>query len=114
MIFQSKMDYELNSNKIIVKAVSKNSNNLVGKKIARHKNKKRIFDKYPKINYFNISSHFIYDQEDFFDYFNSLEQKNTIKLTKEEYLLFEKCIEDIEIKNQLKAEKNLFLYPKQF
>lgn len=60
-----------------------------------------ILIKNPKINYFNDSSHFIYDKNDSLDYFNSLNQKNQIKLNDEEILLLQKNIEEIELKKSI-------------
>ena len=109
------MEYENIIQKDIKNYPKINSFKLLGKKTKIPKKSSRIFDKNPKINYFNISSHFIYDQGDFLDYYESTEQKNNIKLNLEEYRLMNKTIEDIEMiksigvgENYIFIDKNIF------
>ena len=74
------------------------NNSLLGKKTTQKEKFSRCFKDNPMINKFNQDSFFIYDQADFFDYFQSLNQKNFIKLTKDEILLLNDNIEFIDLK----------------
>lgn len=55
-------------------------NKFIGKK----KKVSNVYDNNPLINHFNISSFFIFDQNDHIKYFNSLSNKNNIKLSNDE------------------------------
>jgi len=57
----------------------------------------KCFKDNPKINYFNLDSFFIYDQGDFFDHYDSLKQKNLIKLNPNEISLLQNEINNIQL-----------------
>lgn len=90
----------------IIKYPKTNLNDFIGKKIIKNINLTKLYNKNPKINYFNLTSHFIYDQADFYEFYQNLEQKNNIKITKEEHQLLEKIIEDIEFKKSIEKGEN--------
>ena len=92
---------------------SKNNieNNLNKKKIRARK----IFIKNPKISYLNISSNFIFSEDDFLNQLMQFKNKNLIKLSaKEEYFL-KMNIEEISIENSFNSgeeflELNIDMY----
>ena len=86
------MENPNNPEKNIVKYPKKNSFVFLGNKKNNPRKPSKIFDRNPKVNYFNLSSHFIYAQGDFFDYYDSLAQKNNIKLNFEELNVLKKTI----------------------
>ena len=53
--------------------------------------------KNPSISHFNISSHFIYSESDFLDYFRTSQNKNLIKLNKDELSFLKTNINEINL-----------------
>ena len=62
----------------------------------------------PLINHFSISSFFIYDQIDHINYFNSLSNKNSIKLNNDEISFLQSIIDSIQIEKSIN-EKEEFI-----
>ena len=89
-----------------------NYNSFLGKKSSKKKNLSRCFKNNPLLNKFNIDSLFIYDQADFFDYFQSLNQKNLMKLSKDELLFIQNEIDFIEIKKSIAKGDKFINIPK--
>ena len=77
------------------------SNNLISKKTKRSKGK--IKKNYPGITFFNINSHFIYDLGKIGDFISSIDNKNIVKLNKEE-LKFIK--DEIDVINKISNNSN--------
>ena len=65
----------------------------------------KCFKDNPKINYFNLDSFFIYDQGDFIDYYDSLKQKNLIKLNPNEISLLQNEINNIQLVKSIKENE---------
>jgi hypothetical protein len=66
-----------------------------------NKNHSKLIDN-PLINHFTISSFFIYDQIDNLKYFNSLKNKNNIKLNTEEIAFLNKIYDELKILKSVK------------
>ena len=79
-----------------------NTSNSKGNK-KRKKNHNKIDNniKNPSITHFNINSHFIYSDEDFLEYFHSKQNKNLIKLNKEELNFLIDTINEINLISNL-------------
>ena len=82
-------------------------NTYLNKKIKCKKNKKIGF-KNPSINHFNFNSFFIFDQNDYIEYFNSLSNKNSIKLCFEEITLLKSISNSIDIEKYINKNENFF------
>ena len=54
---------------------NKNKKSFIAKKKQKNKKFNRCYNQNPSINSFNYFSHFIFDQADFYDYFQSLSKK---------------------------------------
>ena len=69
----------------------------------KHKKRKKtntkisVYIKNPSISHFNINSHFIYSEIDFLDYFRTNQNKNLIKLNKEELGFLKNKINEINL-----------------
>ena len=62
-----------------------NKNKFIGKKTIKTKNYNILSNiQNPSISHFNINSHFIYSEKDFIEYFNTLNNKNLVKLNQDE------------------------------
>lgn len=72
----------------------------------------KCFKDNPKINYFNLDSFFIYDQGDFIDYYDSLKQKNLIKLNQNEISLLQNEINNIQLVKSIKENETFLEMPK--
>ena len=86
-------------------------NKYLNKKI-KSKKPKIIGFKNPSINHFNFDSFFIFQQKDFIEYFNSLSNKNSIKLGFEEITLLKSISNSIEIQKYINKNENFFFFDK--
>ena len=93
---------------------NKNKKTFIGIKKQKYKKFDRSYNKNPSINSFNYFSHFIFDQADFYDYYQSLSQKNCIKLTEEERLLLESKINEIDLEKAISHGETFLKIPEHF
>lgn len=102
------METNKNLNDTLFYPKSKN-NAFIGKKTLKYD---KCFKDNPKINFFNLDSFFIYDQGDFLDYYDSLQQKNLIKLNPNEFSLLLNEINIIQLKISIKENETFIEMPK--
>ena len=68
--------------------------------------KKALKLKNPTISHFTYDSFFIYDQNDYINYFDSLSNKNLIKINSEEVLFLKSLSNSIEIEKYVNNNEN--------
>ena len=83
------------------------NNKYVGKKIKIKKSKNLELNN-PSINHFNYDSFFIFHQIDFIEYFNSLSNKNSIKLNFDEISFLKSISKSIELQKYINNNENFF------
>ena len=87
------------------KDITPKKNVFLNKKIAK-KRKKALKLKNPTISHFTYDSFFIYDQNDYINYFDSLSNKNLIKINSEEVLFLKSLSNSIEIEKYVNNNEN--------
>lgn len=78
--------YPLQKDKYLLKKRKKKNNNNI-----------LLTIKNPSITHFNLNSHFIFSERDFIDYFNTIQNKNLVKLNKDEFSFLSDEINGINI-----------------
>ena len=87
----------INSTNFFSNNVQNKSSKKQYKKIRKINTKISEYIKNPSISHFNIYSHFIYSEIDFLDYYKSSQNKNLIKLNKEELKFLNNKINEINL-----------------